>query len=338
MAEIEIPKKNIDLEKLGLINQGLFEVNGQLAEKYNQILKEVFDFECDLDSFRIDKRGLSPEIGSYLKSKYPDKLEFGENYLNMRSANRFMVVVSPDQKNSPLIAPQASYDDEIFDLVHNHARHTIEDITQSEVLFGELENRISFYRTADDLLQMRTIDISLDTLNETVRNILVLRKMSDDLDNEENALDDNYIKKMQNLVKVVGDVRYRTVSEIFPIKKEIHCFYVEFFKGVHCLRNFRNSDSVKAIFIYHHQNLEKDLDEEIVAHELHDPELLETLHKYRFLKYNEKLIEKRIQEIEDEVLLADNIDVVDLNPYRRKKLVIEHAPKFPESWHELRDI
>lgn len=338
MAEIKIPEKTVSLEKLGLINQGLFEVDGELAQRYLAVIKHVFDLDCPITSFQIDKRGLSPELSDYFSKEYPDRFEYGENYLNMRSANRFMVIVSPDQKNAPLVAPQTSYDNDLCDLVHQLARHTIEDVTQKSVLFGEFENGISLYQTADDILRLRTVEISLDTLDHTVKKILELRKLSEGLDEGENALDDDYIARMKSLVKQVGDVRYRMVSDIFPIKREVHCFYAEFFKGVHVLRNFRSGDDVRCIFIYHHQKMGKSLGDEIIAVDLHDASLIDTLHNYKFLKYNEKLIPQRIKEIEDESLLADGIDVVELNDYQRKRAVIEHTPNFPESWNELRDM
>ena len=335
---IEIPKTNISLEQLGLINQGLFSVDGELARRYHQVLKHVFDLECDVDSFRVDKRGLSPELCRCLREKYPDRLEFGENYLNIRSANRFMIIVSPDQKSAHLVAPQTSYEDELYGIVYKLARHTIEDITQSEALYGELENGIDVFRSAEDLLQFRTIEISLDTLASTVKSILELKAMSSALGKEDSALNPEYIEKMQELVKKVGNVKNRSVSDIFPIKREIHCFYEEFFKGVHCLRNFRNEDNVQAIFISHHQGTPRDLGEEVISIDLHDPKLLDILHEYRFLRYNQDLIAQRAQEIEDETLLAAGIDVVDLNPHERKRKVIEYASKFPQSWHELREI
>ena len=338
----KIPKQNVDLEKLGLINQGLFLVDKNLAQRYNHVLKEIFGYECGVDSFRIDKRGLSPELSIFLKKKYSgdDRLEYGENYLNMRSANRFMLIVSPDQRDAPLIAPQTSYDDQLCNRVHDQARHTIEDITQSEALFGELENKISMYESADDLLHVKTIEINLDTLNETVNSVFQLRKISDNLGAGDNALNPEYIGKMKKLVKKVGDIRYRPISNIFPIKKEIHCFYAEFFNGLHCLRNFNRNQKVRTIFVSHHQrNLSsKDLGPEIIALDLHSPELINVLSKHGFLKYDQKLVEQRIQEVEDELLLEKGIDVVDLRESERKRKITQLHKNFPKTYRELLDI
>lgn len=343
MTEIIIPEKDIDLEKLGLINQGLFPVDGELAERYNNVLKRVFGFESELSSFRVDKRGLSPELSGHLKQKYPDRLEFGENYLNIKSANRFMVVVSPDQKDAPLIAPQTSYENDLFNEVYRQARHTIEDLTQSDALFGELENGITVFQSPYDLMQMRTVRISLDSLDGVSGLSQQLKDLSDRLGDKDesgndNALNDEYISKMRDLVKRVGNVELRNISDIFPIKREVHCFYVEFFNGIHCIRNFKNDDDVNAIYVLHHQGELRDFGSGVIALDLHDKYLLKTLHRYKFLKYDEGLVPQRISEIEDRVLLDSGIDVVSLANYDRKRQVNENVDKLPESWKELREI
>ncbi len=341
--EIKIPEIKmslLDVEKLDLINQDLFQVDGELAQRYLKVLKQVFDLECEVDSFRIDKRGLSPELSEYFNKKDPEKFKRGENYLNISAANRYMIVLSPDQKTAPLISPQTSYEDELYNLVHKQARHTIEDLTASEVLYGELDNGISYFRSPEDLIQFRTIKVGLDTLEGTLNAREELVQMSDKLDEDDNALNEEYISKMKDLVKKVGDIETRALSDIFPIKKEIHCFQAEFFKGVYCLRNFDKKDEVRGIFISHHQKPEtkKELGKEILRYDVHEEELIKTLHKYKFLRFEKGLIPQRIKEIEDDVLISEGIDVFKLSPEKYKKLVVEKRDKMPKSWNELNDI
>lgn len=333
-----IPKSNVDLEALGLINQNLLIVEGEVAKKYNEVLEKVFEFKSDLNHFRIDKRGLSPEVADHLKAKYPERLEFGENYMNIRSANRFMIVVSPDQKNSPLVAPQTSYEDGLYDEVFRQARHTIEDVTSDEVMFGEIENKISVFRSVEDLLQLRTIEISLDTVNETVKKYFALNKMCEDLGTGDNALNSDYISKMRQMVESVGDIRNRSISRVFPITKEVHCFYAEFFKGAHCLRNFTNGDKIRGIFLTHEQEVKKTFGPEIIRMDLHDPKVLDTLYKYGFLEYSPDLISRRMTELENEFLLTQGFDVAGMPDWEVKRKVAECYDALPGVWHELKDM
>ncbi len=329
--------KDIDLEKLGLINQGLFYVNGDLANRYKSVLKEVFDLDCDLDEFRLDKRGLSPELSRYFKEKFPERFEFGENYLNIQSANRFMIVLSPEQKDANLISPQTSYENDLFDRVYKLARHTIEDIAQNEALFGQINNGIRVYTNADDALRLRNIDLTLDTQRKTISSTLELSELALKLGEEENALDNNYIFKMQELVKITGDLRKRNVSDIFPIKREVHCFYVEFFNGIHCLRNFTNSDDIRSILVTDKQEI-GELEEGILHFDIRDSNLIDTLHKYKFLEFDPNLAAQRMEEIEDEFLLKEGIDLLEITDYQRKKKIYEFSSAFPKSWSELKKV
>jgi|SRR3989344_3776723 len=337
MSQIIIPEGNVDLERLGLINQNLFPVRGKLAVRYNAILKHVFDFDSDIDEFRIDKRGISPEVAKHLKEKYPERLEFGENYLNIGSANRYMIVLSPEQKTAPLVAPQTSYENELYDMTHRQARHTIEDITREEAMYGELENHITLFRSAEDLLRMKTVEVSLDTINGTLKQIFKLAEMSENLGVNDNALNEEYMQEMRGLVKKVGDIRTRAVSNVFPIKRELHCFYVEFFNGVHCLRNFAPG-KVKGIFITDSQPGSEREASDIIYRDIRDQDLLNLLDKYDFIRYNPDLIKIRIREIEEQVLLDRDIDVSELEPNARKRLLLQKTKAFPEVYHELCEL
>lgn len=344
---IQIPERNLDLEKLGLVNQDLFHVEGELAVRYNKILKEIFSYECDIDHFRIDKRGTSPEIGKFLAKKYDEKNIAADNYLTIGSANPYMIVISPDQKSAPLIMPHASYEDKLYDTIYQAARHTIEDITAGEGMFGMIDNRITVYRSVEDLFNLRTLSVNLDTLQETSSSIAQLKEMMDKLGEKdkkvsyfglENAINPKYIERIRGLVEKVGNVEARAVSDIFPIKTEVHCFYAEFYGGVHCLRNFKNNDDIKGIFITNgHKNV-KDLGEEITEIDIRDEKLLDLLHRYRFMKYDSSLIEQRMSEIEDEVLLSKDHDLVSMNGHKRTQLVCDHHERMPKCWHELSDI
>jgi len=340
MSQIIIPEGKVDLEKLGLINQDLFPVRGELAVRYNAILKHVFDFDSDIDEFRIDKRGLSPEVAKHLKEKYPERLEFGENYLNIGSANRYMIVLSPEQKTAPLVAPQTSYENELYDMTHRQARHTIEDITRDEAMYGELENHITVFRSVEDLLRVKTVEVTLDSLNGTVQQISTLAKMLDELEKDDNALNEEYIQQMRRIVKQVGDIRTRAVSpEVFPITRELHCFYMEFFNGVHCLRNFSTKD-FRGIFITNSQSNLECKTPGIEFRDIGDEDLLDLLEKHNFLKYNPELIKTRMREIEDQTLLSKDVDVASLDNSGRKRYIIRLSKidALPRIYHELCEL
>lgn len=338
MTKIKIPKVRVSLESLGLINQGLFRVDGDLAKRYHRVLKEVFELDCDVDCFRIDKRGLSPELSQYFKEKHPDRFEYGENYLNLQSASRYAIIISPDQKHAPLIAPQTSYDDNLIDLVYSQAKDTIEDVTQDEALYGKLDLGIDIFKEADDILRVRQVHVHLDTLEETVQKLVELRRLSKGLDEGNNALDPEYVKRTRSLVKEVGDVRQRAVTDVFPIKQEILSFYAEFFNKLHCLRRFKNAQGVRAIYIHHNQCFENKYGKEILFIEREHPHMLSTLHKFGFIEYSVDHLAERIAEIEDQFMLERNIDVLELTPEDRTRYLVDNSSQLPPIWKDLREI
>ena len=344
---IIVPERDLDLEKLGLINQNLFHVDGELAVRYNRVLFEVFGYECNVDSFRIDKRGISPDLGQFLRERHPDRVESSDNYLTIGSANPYMIILSPEQKSAPLVMPQASYESKFYDGVYLQARHTIEDITSGEAMFGMLENGVTIFRSVEDLLRLRTVRITLDSPRGTAGSVAELNELFDRLGDVDgragvyglvNALNPEYIEKIRKLVDGIGNVETRAVSDIFPIKTEVHCFYSEAFNGVHCLRNFRNSDDVRAIFVTNNQGNVRELGDEILELDLHDPKLLEYLHKYKFMKYDSGLTAQRIEEIEHEVRLQEGVDVVALSAHKKKQMLVQRKRKFPKSLNELSDL
>ena len=82
MRLLDESAKAMSLEELGFMNQGLFRVEKDLAQRYNAILARVFGYDCELEEFRIDMRGLSPEVGAHLQEKYPGRFARPEHYLS----------------------------------------------------------------------------------------------------------------------------------------------------------------------------------------------------------------------------------------------------------------
>ncbi|MEK6882669.1 MAG: DUF6638 family protein, partial [Nanoarchaeota archaeon] len=181
------------------------------------------------------------------------------------------------------------------------------------------------------------VEVSLDSLDKIVGSVGELSKLSDKLDEDDKALNPEYIGRMQELVRKVGDIRNRAISNVFPIKREVHCFYVEFFRGVHCLRNF-GGGKVKAIFVTNNQQKSREYGPEIINLDIHDKDLLDILHKHEFLDYKPELVGQRILDIEDEVLLSEGKDIVDMRKHERKREIYHLRGKLPETYNQLCEL
>lgn len=340
---------DIDLKSHGLVHNSLFPVAGELARRYNRVLNGVFGLESELDSFNIDKRGLSPEVHAHLREKHPDRTECMDDYLciGQNGANRFMIILSPDQRHSPLIDPKSSYENDFIDKVYSDARHTIEDITEKEALYGEFDNDLNVITDPHDLLHIRTIKMQLETLDKTIASATELKKLIAGLYEGDNALNQEYISNIQALVKKVGDVRSRPIStDLFPISRELHCFYDRAFNGIYCLRPTRKQERKEAnqiLFVALQAEACRDIGDRVECFSDLDNKLFDLLHKQNFLKFDRDILERRIQEVEDEVLLQTNVDVSELSKKSdganiKKRYLNGISRGMPSIWHELRSI
>jgi len=99
-----------ELDFSNLLDRKLALVEGDLVENYNRALKAIIDKETSLKSFHVDKRGVSPEISK----------ELGNDYLQCGPANRYIIVVTPDQKDASLLNEEYSFDHELFDSLYEN--------------------------------------------------------------------------------------------------------------------------------------------------------------------------------------------------------------------------
>ena len=71
---------------------------------------------------------------------------------------------------------------------------------------------------------------------------------------------------------------------------------------------------------------------------MHDERLFDELNKYGFIGYSPDLIDQRIQEIQDQVLLGNGIDIVSLEDSQIKKQVSRYSRKLPGIIKDLKHL
>lgn len=216
------------LEELGFLRNGLFHVSGSLVGHYNRALQAAIGKETKLESFRIDKRGESPEIGE----------ELGWNYLQRGPSDRYLIVVSPLQRSAPLIHVEFSFDDELLDMLYERHHAALELVTRVDGLWGELNDSLRVLHRLDDLVALNRVDVDLDTpsaflsMARTLQeNIERLRAEPDLLIEDDSAL----LKEIHELAGEVGDVRNYSLDDL-GAELEIASFHTRLFDGVHIYR------------------------------------------------------------------------------------------------------
>lgn len=193
------------LVKRGLMFGNLVAVNTPaLVARYNRALKHLIGAETNLPEFHVDISGYSPEIGD----------ELGDNlYLNPNGCNRQFILLSTDQKTAPLLNAQFSTSRSIL-------RHFIEEneeqlfaLTAREAVAGELQNSVYTVNHPADLLKIREIEITADTVQSHIEDSNNLLGMIDTFTHQPDAWwDDILIAEMIETAKKTGDVTRNPIT------------------------------------------------------------------------------------------------------------------------------
>jgi len=212
------------LESAGIINKNLYVVSAIEAQRYNDTLKRITGLEIKLTEFRIDKRGESPEI----------ERELGPNYLQINAANRYVIIVSPNQANADLIHEEFSFDDEFLSTTHMNAFPAITAVTRVDALFGEIWDGCEVYNCIEDLLLIKRIRLALESPSDFTGTAHELAKLEKKLRKNPALLaseGEELLQKMAALARKVGDIRKHNLSGLVN-QFEIVSFFTRLFDGV----------------------------------------------------------------------------------------------------------
>ena len=215
----------------GLMFGNLFHVNSPtLAERYNRALKQLTGKTTALTDFHIDISGYAPEVGAELG----DPL-----YLNPNGCNRQFILMSTEQKHSPLLEAK-------FSTSRGILRQFIEDneaqlfaLTARDAVAGELVNSVYTVSKAAHLFDIRKITIEADTPGGHVSGADKLGDMISEFKTREDAWwDDVLIAEMITLARETGDVT-RTPIELGSLDYEQTSFWTSHFGGLYVFREMK---------------------------------------------------------------------------------------------------
>jgi len=118
----------------GLMFGNLFHVSSPaLVERYNRALKHLTGKTTKLTDFHIDISGFAPEIGDELD----DPL-----YLNHAGVNRQFILLSTEQKRSPLLNAKFSTSHTILRKFFDDNEAQLFALTARDAVAGELVNSV----------------------------------------------------------------------------------------------------------------------------------------------------------------------------------------------------
>ncbi len=322
----------IRLIEKGLMFGNLVHISSPaLVERYNRALQHLAGKTTALTDFHVDISGYSPEVGQELD----DPL-----YLNPNGVNRQFILLTTEQKRSPLLNVKFSTSRDILREFIEMNEAQLFALTATDAVAGELVNSVLKLTTPADLLTLRKIEIEADTVGGTLRKAEQLAGMVEQFKTEEDAwFDDVLIAKMIETARDTGDVTRNPVRLRHTAFDQPN-FWTAHFGGLYL---FPDLDHPAAISM---DNPSVDLPMDYVFHADQRNQIA------KFLNYNdlvETIIEARgvdsaaiLQQKMDFLTIAAaadaGVDLTGLDRRDMRRLARNHADRLPEAYHGLAQL
>lgn len=326
-----------DLKRLiqrGLMFADLIHVDSPaLVDRYNRALEHLTGRTTDLTDFYIDISGYSPEVGDALG----DHL-----YLNHNGVNRQFILLTTEQKKSPLINAKFSTSHGILEQFITANESQLFALTARDAVAGEMENSVFALTSPQKLFDIRRIRIECDTTGGALKYADRLATLVDRFKSEDDAwFDDVLIAEMIGLAEKSGDLT-RNPIRLKDTEFTQGNYWTSHFGGLYL---FPQSDHPAVIAAGDKSDL-GDLPVKYVF------DLSERNRIAKFLDYNdltESIIESR--GIDSAAILRQKMDFIvidaasdaglDLTGLDRadmRRLARAHADRLPDEYHGLADL
>ena len=215
----------------GLMFGGLIRVDSPAwVARYNRALQKLTGKTTALTEFHIDLSGTSPEIGD----------ELGDlDYLDPPGGTRQFILLTTEQKTAPLLNADLSIDRDILRRFIEANESQLFTLTARDAVVGEMDEGVWQMASPADLLAIRRIRVSADTLGAQVAESEKLTAMIDRFRAEPNAWwDDVLIAQMIEQAQKSGDVT-RNPVRLGQTEFEAGDFWTGQFGGVYVVRSAR---------------------------------------------------------------------------------------------------
>lgn len=260
----------------GLFGEGLINIEEpQLINRYNECLKDIGIKETKLKQFHVDGWGWSPEIANEFNDK---------NYLSHGFANPYGIILTPSQIECPIYIPYYSFDWDLTQTIFQQYKIPIADITTESGLWFEVDQEISAYQSAQDLLMVDALMLRFFTPKRMIKAAREQRKLVRQFYDSpvawaDETLHDNLIESC----KEHGDLRFRSLEiPDFPYTN-VRSFYTRAFQGVFVLRVLPGQKPV-LVFENTKSVVSGELEHDHIEFSIDDTVLFEYLLQHKIIK------------------------------------------------------
>ncbi len=174
-----------------------------MKKRYNACLVDIGITPTELDTFHIDGWGWSPEIATERDDRF---------YLSHGMANPFGIIISPDQKKCPIYMPYHTFDWDIHHQIFDNYEEQIADITSGNGIWFEIDQNISAYRNADDLLMVEVVNVRFNVTGDVQEAAQHQKELVTEYNSGNAWLNAELREKIIASSKLFGDLRYRNLQ------------------------------------------------------------------------------------------------------------------------------
>ncbi|MBO6774178.1 MAG: hypothetical protein JJ897_01485 [Marinibacterium sp.] len=304
-----------------------------LVDRYNRALQHLTGKQTQLSDFHIDIAGYSPEIGDELD----DHL-----YLNHNGVNRQFILLTTEQKRSPLLNAKSSTNHEILERFITANESQLFALTARDAVAGELENSVFVLTSPADLFKIRKIRVECDTTDGVLRYADELAQMVDRFKSEDDAwFDDVLIAQMIETAKKSGDLT-RNPIRLKETEFQQDNFWTSHFGGIYMFpqaaypaviaagdKDALGPLPVKYVFGMNDRNP--------IAKFFELNGLTETIIEARGID-SAAILRQKMDFIVIDAAADAGLDLTGLNRSDMRRLARAHADRLPPEYHGLHDL
>ncbi|MBI4865435.1 MAG: hypothetical protein HY816_00645 [Candidatus Wallbacteria bacterium] len=302
-------------------------LEGERAERYRKAA-ESLGARLEGDCFDVDRAGVSAELMRALAASSQPL---------PRGATPW-IVADPEQAQALHTSERFSFESELLDRLLNEGRPFLERVTRTEAIAGFVRVEPAPPQTLADLSAVEGVRIELRTSSGSVEKLARLGEMNRELGKPENYLSRDYLQRMVELVVELralhGELETLSVP---PLAERVGAFCAPAFGSVYLFPG-EPQDLLVHPPPYAKPGLEETYKGLASPIKLSSPHITQRLAQLGYLRYDLGLLPGRLQEIEDEVLLAAGVDPSVLPPSQRGSAVASRRAALPRTWHELNSL
>jgi len=175
-----------------------------LIERYNTALTALIGKYTLLKEFHIDISGFSLEIAEELQN---------QEYLNMGGVNQHIIILTPEQKNLPLVDSFFTSSRYFIESFINDNYKDILNLTTNDVIYGEIQDNVVKVQGINDIINIKKVTFEIESGKRILTKIEEFEKLENSIFNTEEAwYEDEIINKMIELAHEVGNIKKNKVT------------------------------------------------------------------------------------------------------------------------------